>query len=31
MMVSVLSFIGIFDQIVNIRGLRMPREPKEEE
>lgn len=31
MMISVLSFIGIFDQIVNIRGLRMPREPKEEE
>ena len=26
---SVLSLIGIFDQIVNIRGLRKPREPKE--
>ena len=31
MMVSVLSFVGIFDQIVNLRGLRKPREPKEEE
>ena len=27
---SVLSFVGIFDQITNIRGLRKPREPKEE-
>ncbi len=26
---SVLVFIGIFDQINNIRGLRKPREPKE--
>ncbi len=26
---SVLTFVGIFDQIVNIRGLRAPREPKE--
>ncbi len=26
---SVLTFAGIFDQIVNIRGLRAPREPKE--
>lgn len=31
MMFSVLSFIGIFDQIVNLRGLRKPREPKEDE
>lgn len=27
---SVLSFVGIFDQITNIRGLRKPPEPKEE-
>jgi len=27
---SVLPFVGIFDQITNIRGLRKPREPKEE-
>ena len=27
---SVLSLLGILDQIVNIRGLRKPREPKEE-
>jgi hypothetical protein len=26
---SVLTFAGIFDQIINIRGLRAPREPKE--
>lgn len=27
---SVLSLVGIFDQMTNIRGLRKPREPKEE-
>lgn len=31
MLFSLLSYIGIFDQIVNIRGLRKPREPKEDE
>ena len=30
MLFSLLSYVGIFDQIVNIRGLRRPREPKEE-
>ncbi|MBR1584850.1 MAG: DUF2232 domain-containing protein [Clostridia bacterium] len=30
MLLSVLVFLGIFDQISNIRGLRKPREPKEE-
>lgn len=28
---GLLLYIGIFDQIVNIRGLRQPRKPKEEE
>ncbi len=27
---SVLPFVGVFDQITNIRGLRKPPEPKEE-
>lgn len=27
---SVLPYVGLFDQITNIRGLRKPREPKEE-
>jgi hypothetical protein len=27
---AVLLFAGIFDQIVNVRGLRKPPEPKEE-
>lgn len=27
---SILSMVGIFDQIINLRGLRKPREPKEE-
>ncbi|MBR3742627.1 MAG: DUF2232 domain-containing protein [Clostridia bacterium] len=30
MLVSLLTLIGIFDQINNIRGLRKPREPKED-
>ncbi|MBQ9263073.1 MAG: DUF2232 domain-containing protein [Clostridia bacterium] len=30
MLFSVLVFLGIFDQISNVRGLRKPREPKEE-
>lgn len=29
MLFSVLIFLGIFDQISNVRGLRKPREPKE--
>ncbi|MBQ4074748.1 MAG: DUF2232 domain-containing protein [Clostridia bacterium] len=29
-MVSLLSIVGIFDQITNLRGLRKPRQPKEE-
>lgn len=28
---SALSLMGIFDQMINLRGLRKPREPKEEE
>lgn len=31
MLLSVLKFIGILDQFVNIRGLRKPRQPKEEQ
>ena len=27
---SILPFLGIFDQVANIRGLRKPKEPKED-
>ena len=29
-MTSLLSIVGIFDQLNNFRGLRKPRQPKEE-
>ena len=29
-LLALLMVVGIFDQIVNIRGLRKPPEPKEE-
>ena len=30
MLLSVLMFLGVFDQVTNIRGLRKPPEPKED-
>ena len=29
MMTRLLMILGVFDQLVNLRGLRKPREPKE--